>query len=80
MQWWGSITQQFQNIATQALQDVSSKAAPFQAPFQTHVQSGSQPAKSKPVKSKPGAAKTAPASKATSAARKGFTPANRPRG
>jgi hypothetical protein len=80
MQMWGALTQQFQNIATQALQDVSSKAAPFQAPFQTPVQSGSQPAKSKPVKSKPGAAKTAPASKATSAARKGFTPAKRPRG
>ncbi|NBW77868.1 MAG: hypothetical protein EBR27_02465 [Betaproteobacteria bacterium] len=85
MQMWGALTQQFQNIATQALQDVASKAAPFQTPFQT----GSQPPATanktasnfaKPAKSKSGAAKTPPASKATSAARKGFTPAKRPRG
>jgi hypothetical protein len=74
MQMWGALTQQFQNIATQALQDVSSKAAPFQAP------AASKSSAAKPAKSKPGAAKTASASKATSAARKGFTPAKRPRG
>ena len=90
MQMWGALTQQFQNIATQALQDVSSKAAPFQAPFQTGTQppaaakeaasNSANPKSAKPAKSKPGAAKTPPASKATSAARKGFTPAKRPRG
>jgi hypothetical protein len=92
---WGALTQQFQNIATQALQDVSSKAAPFQAPFQTGTQppaaakeaasnsaypQPANPKSAKPAKSKPGAAKTASASKATSADRKGFTPAKRPRG
>jgi hypothetical protein len=90
MQMWGALTQQFQNIATQALQDVSSKAAPFQAPFQTGTQppaaakeaasNSANPKSAKAAKSKPGAAKTASASKATSAARKGFTPAKRPRG
>jgi len=74
MQMWGALTQQFQNIATQALQDVASKAAPFQTP------AASKSSAAKPAKSKPGAAKTASASKATSAARKGFTPAKRPRG
>jgi len=74
MQMWGALTQQFQNIATQALQDVASKATPFKAP------AASKSNAAKPAKSKLGAAKTASASKATSAARKGFTPAKRPRG
>lgn len=92
MQMWGALTQQFQNIANQALQDVSSKAAPFQAPFQTRppppaaakeaASNSANPRHTEPksAKSKPGATKTSPASKVSSAARKGFTPAKRPRG
>lgn len=30
MQWWGALTQQFQQIASQAMQDVAQKAAPGQ--------------------------------------------------
>ncbi|MFM7026126.1 MAG: PhaM family polyhydroxyalkanoate granule multifunctional regulatory protein [Limnohabitans sp.] len=64
MQWWGSLTQQFQNIASAAMQDVAAQT------MQAQTAASTSAARSVPAKGKPaGAALKKPASK-TSAARK----------
>ena len=45
MQWWGSLTQQFQNIASSAMQDVAAQA--MNAKQATAASEGSQPSGSK---------------------------------
>jgi hypothetical protein len=50
MQWWGSITQQFQNIAAAAVKDVAAKA----------MQDAPPAAKKQPAPKKAAAKKTAP--------------------
>ena len=61
MQWWGSLTQQFQNIASSAMQDVAAQAMKAKADAPNAAATA---AKAKP------AAKTAAKAPATTAARK----------
>ena len=66
MQWWGSLTEQFQQIASSALQDAAQLKVPAMA----------QPAANAPAASKPAARKAAApaaAKKASAAARKRTT-------
>uniref|UniRef100_C5CLK7 Uncharacterized protein n=1 Tax=Variovorax paradoxus (strain S110) TaxID=543728 RepID=C5CLK7_VARPS len=66
MQWWGSLTEQFQQIASSALQDAAQLKVPARA----------QPAAAAPAASKPAARKAAApaaAKKASAAARKRTT-------
>ena len=59
MQWWGSLTQQFQNIATAAMQDVAAEAMKAKPP--SPVAEPSPQGSAKPAKK--AAAKKAPARK-----------------
>ena len=60
MQWWGSLTQQFQNIASAAMQDVAAQAMKDKASSaasDTAVAGNAKPPAKKPARKKPAAPK-----------------------
>jgi len=59
MAWWGSLTQQFQNIAGAAMKDVAAEAMKAQAAAKAADAAGAQPAAAKPARKKAPAKKTA---------------------
>jgi hypothetical protein len=61
MQWWGSLTQQFQNIAAAAVKDVAAQAMKNKP--KTARKTNSTPAKSRTSRTSPARKTTKPASK-----------------
>ena len=63
MQWWGALTQQFQNIAAAAVKDVAAKAMQDVPPTKTKKPAAKKPAAKKPAAKKAATQKAANKSK-----------------